>query len=64
VNHSATLVRIIREETVRRLHWSLAELFANVAGHTLSGSPAELTGSGSGSVNCVINLIDAGAPIQ
>jgi hypothetical protein len=64
VNHSATLARIIREETVRRLHWSLAELFANVAGHTLSGSPAERTGSGSGSVNWVINLIDAGAPIQ
>jgi hypothetical protein len=37
VNHSATLVRIIRDETVKRLQWSLAEIFANVAGHALSG---------------------------
>lgn len=62
VNHSATLVRIIRDETVSRLHWSLLELFAGVAGNALSASPAELTASGSGSVNWVINLCDAGAP--
>jgi hypothetical protein len=62
VNHSATLVRIIRDETVKRLQWSLLEVFAGVAGNTLSATPSELTGSGSGSVNWVINLCDAGSP--
>lgn len=64
VNHSQTLVRIIREETVRRLHWSLASVFATLTGQGVSASPSEYTGSGSGSLNWVINLIDAGAPIQ
>jgi hypothetical protein len=63
VNHSATLVKIIRDATVKRLHWSLLEVFAGVAGNVLSATPAELTGSGSGSINWVINLIDAGSPV-
>jgi hypothetical protein len=63
VNHAATLAKIVRDETVKRLHWSLLEVFAGVAGNVLSGTSAELTGSGSGSVNWVINLIDAGSPI-
>jgi hypothetical protein len=62
VNHSETLVRIIGKETAQRLAWSLTDVFSNLMGHGLSASPAEYTGSGSGSINWVINLLDAGAP--
>lgn len=66
VNHSATLVRIIRDETLHRLHWSLIEIFNGVSGIALSASSSEQTGSGSGSVNAaygyVVNLLDAGSP--
>jgi hypothetical protein len=62
VNHSTTLVKIISKETVHRLHASLRDVFGGVAGLGLSASPSELTGSGSGSINWVINLLDAGSP--
>lgn len=62
VNHSETLVRIIGKETAQRLAWSLTDVFSNLMGHGLSASPAEHTGSGSGSINWMINLLDAGAP--
>jgi hypothetical protein len=62
VNHSETLVRIIGRETVHRLAWSLGDVISNLMGHGLSASPAEYTGSGSGSINFVINLLDAGTP--
>ena len=62
VNHSETLMRIIGKESVKRLAWSLSELFGNLAGHGLSASPAEYTGSGSGSINYVINILDPGKP--
>lgn len=62
INHAATLQKIITQETVRQLHTSLKEVAANVAGLALSASPAKYTGSGSGSLNWVINLLDAGQP--
>lgn len=55
-------MRIIGKETVKRLAWSVTDVFTNIMGHSLSASPAEYTGSGSGSINYVINLLDAGAP--
>jgi hypothetical protein len=62
VRHSQTLVRIVREETIHRLHWSILNIFNSVAGVAVSGTPASLTGSGSGSVNWLIHVIDAGTP--
>jgi len=62
VSHTDTLQRIVSEQTVRQLHASLSEVLANITGLGLSATPAEMTGSGSGSLNWVINLLDAGQP--
>jgi hypothetical protein len=62
VRHANTLRKIIHEETIKRLRYQLLDLFGNASGLALSGSPERLTGSGSGSVNYVINLLDAGEP--
>jgi hypothetical protein len=62
VNHASTLRRIIADETVRRLHSSLRDVFTNLGGIASSASPDRYVGSASGSVNYVINLLDAGAP--
>jgi hypothetical protein len=61
---SATLVRIIKDETVRQLHSSFADILATNTGLILSATPSNLTGSGSGSINWLINFIDAGQPVQ
>jgi hypothetical protein len=62
VRHANTMVRIISEKTIRRLHSTLLEVFGNLAGIGVSATPESWTGSGSGSVNTLINLIDLGAP--
>jgi hypothetical protein len=64
INHSSTLQRIIKEETVRRLEASLRDLFSNLYGLGASASPSSVTGSASGSINWVINLLDAGQPVS
>lgn len=63
-NNAATLVRIVKDETVRQLHNVFTDLLATNTGLMLSATPAKLTGSGSGSINWVINFIDAGQPVQ
>jgi hypothetical protein len=62
VRHANTLRKIIHEETIKRLRYQLLDLFGNVGGLVVSGTPERWTGSGSGSINYVINLIDAGEP--
>jgi hypothetical protein len=62
VNHSETLRRIISDETARRLTASGRDIIANFLGVGVSATPSEWTGSGSGSLNWVIHLLDAGAP--
>jgi hypothetical protein len=63
VKHAGTLARIIKAETVTRVHASLRDVFSNMAGLSASASPSSLTGNASGSVNWVINLLDGGQPI-
>lgn len=63
VNHAATLRRIIKDETVRRLEASLVDVFSNLAGLAANAAPASLVGSASGTLNVVINLLDGGQPI-
>lgn len=62
VKHAASLQRIISVETVKRLSAGIKEVLSGVVGVGVSGTPASWTGSGSGSVNWVFNLIDTGAP--
>jgi hypothetical protein len=62
VRNANTLVRIVSDETVKRLRYSLLEVAGAVGGIGASATPASLTGSASGSVNWIINVIDAGAP--
>jgi hypothetical protein len=62
VSHSETLVKIVHDETVKRLASSLLNVFGNIAGPALSGTPSRLTGSASGSVSYVVHLLDTGRP--
>ena len=62
--NAQTLVRVIKDETVRQLHNAIADLLATNTGLILSATPSKLTGSGSGSINWLINFIDAGQPVQ
>jgi len=62
VRHAGTMVRIISEETTRRLSSSLRDVIGGMTGIVGSGTPGSVTGSASGSVNWVINLIDGQAP--
>ena len=64
VRGANTLVRVISEETVRRLNSSLRDLIGGVGGLIASATPSRYTGSASGSLNFVINLIDAGTLAQ
>ena len=64
VRHAETLRRIISDETARRIASSLRDVLSSLASVGASATPASLTGSASGSVNYLINLIDAGAPAQ
>jgi len=41
---------------------SLRDVLGSLAGTGASATPASLTGSASGSVNYLINLVDAGQP--
>jgi hypothetical protein len=63
VNYASTLQRIIGEETLRQLHSALRDVIVTVLPVGLSASPSTLVGSASGSVNYVINILDAGMPI-
>jgi hypothetical protein len=60
IRKSEKIARIISEETIRRLQFSLMDSFASLGGIGLSGSPSSMTGSGSGSVRWLINIVDAG----
>ncbi len=62
VRHAELLKKIISEQTVNRISSSLRDVLASVAGAIASATPASLTGSASGSLNYVVNLIDSGAP--
>ncbi|MCC6129630.1 MAG: hypothetical protein IT186_06845 [Acidobacteria bacterium] len=57
------LVRILSDSTVRSLQGELLNIFiSGVAQPAVSGMPARWVGSGSGSVNWLINVVDAGKP--
>jgi hypothetical protein len=62
VNHAETLRRVISDETVRRLTSSLRDVLGSLGVVGASASPSRIVGSASGSVNFVVNLLDAGAP--
>jgi hypothetical protein len=62
VRHAESLRKIISEETVKRLAASLRDLVTSSRSVAGSATPASLTGSASGSVNWVVNLLDAGKP--
>lgn len=58
--HSAKMTKIISVETTRRLTASLRDvLLGGVGGLGASASPRQYTGSASGSINWLINLVDA-----
>lgn len=58
VRYANNMRRVISEETMRRLSSSVRDIMGSVAGVGVRATPASLTGSGSGSVNYVINLIE------
>ncbi|HXI56897.1 MAG TPA: hypothetical protein VNO55_12610 [Polyangia bacterium] len=62
VRHAETLRSVISDETARRIASSLRDVLGSMASVGASATPASLTGSASGSVNYIINLIDAGTP--
>jgi hypothetical protein len=62
VSHADTLVRIISDETSRRLETALLNVLGNIATPAMSATPASLTGSASGSINYIVHLLDAGRP--
>ncbi len=64
VRHAELLRRIISDETARRITSSLRDVLGGLSGIAGSATPASLTGSASGSVNYLINLVDAGQPAQ
>jgi hypothetical protein len=64
VRHAELLRKVISEQTVKRIASSLRDVLGGLAGVGASASPAALTGSASGSVNYLINLVDAGTPAQ
>jgi hypothetical protein len=60
VRNADKLRGIISAETTRRLTASLRDAIGNMVGVAASGTPSSLTGSASGSVNYVINLVASG----
>lgn len=66
VRGASTLVRVISEETTRRLSASIRDILAGATGIIASASPSSAIGSASGSLNAapgiILNLLDAGAP--
>lgn len=62
VRHAETLRDIIDQATVRRLDYTLRSVLGSMAGVGVSSTPSDQTGSGSGSVNWVIHLLDGGQP--
>jgi len=62
VRHADLLKKVISEETARRITSSLRDVLGSLAGMGASATPAAVTGSASGSVNYLINLVDAGQP--
>jgi hypothetical protein len=60
VRKAEKLARVINDETIRRLHFSLMDSFSSLGSIGLSATPNSMTGSGSGSVNWLLNVVDAG----
>lgn len=58
VRNADRMVNVVRDETIRRLKGSLTEITGSSLGVAASASPARITGSASGSVNWIINVID------
>jgi hypothetical protein len=61
IRKAEKIARIIGDEIIRRLHFSLMDSFSNLAGIGLSASPSSQTGSGSGVVSFLINVVDGGS---
>jgi predicted flavoprotein YhiN len=62
VNQADTLVRVIQDQTVKRLETALLNVLGGAATPAMSATPARITGSASGSINYLIHLLDAGRP--
>jgi hypothetical protein len=62
VNHAQKMVRIITDETIRRVNYGILDIAGEVGGIVTSTMPESWIGSGSGSINVIINLIDTQAP--
>jgi hypothetical protein len=60
VRNSVSMTQVISKETTRRLAYGILELAGSIGGPIMSGTPGRYTGSASGSVNWVINLVDSG----
>ena len=58
VRNADRMVKVVRDETIRRLKTSLMEIAGSSIGFAASATPARLTGSASGSINWIINVID------
>jgi len=53
-----------RDQTARRITSSLRDVLDGLARVAVDATPASLTGSASGSVNYLINIVDARKPAQ
>lgn len=60
VRHSTSIVNIISKETSRRLLYGMKDILTTVGSGVASATPPQLSGSASGSVNWLINLVDSG----
>ena len=60
VRHSTAMVNVISKETSRRLLYGLKDMLTSIGGAVASATPARVSGSASGSVNWLINLVDSG----
>lgn len=58
VRNADRMVNVVRDETIRRLKGSLAEIGGSIGGFGASAMPSRLVGSASGSVSWLINVID------
>lgn len=58
VRNADRMVTVVRDETIRRLKGSLAEIGGSLIGFGASGMPSRLVGSASGSVSWIINVLD------
>jgi len=58
VRNADRMVKVISEETTRRLHSTAFGILTNLSALVISASPKRYVGGASGSINWIINIVD------